>query len=376
MVQSPSRSFFTPLVESLPASVPFVGPETQERARGRPFAARLGANEHGFGPSPKVVQALGEAAADAWMYGDPEGYELRKALAEHVGADLPNIALGEGIDGLLGLACRLTLTPDDAAVTSNGAYPTFNYHVIGHGGRLVKAPYRHDRSDVVALAGLARRSHARLLYIANPDNPMGGLCTAEEIQEMIDSTPEDCLILLDEAYMETIRPDAASDSSPPPLDLERPNLLRLRTFSKAYGLAGLRVGYAIGAAETIAAFDKVRNHFGVGRLAQAGALAALRDQDGLKSAVAMIAASRERLAAIAEQNGLLPLDSHANFVTIDCRRGPVFVQALMKKLADLGVFTRAPGVAPLNRCIRISCGPEPEMAVFAEALPKALAELS
>ena len=119
----------TPLAASLPATVPFVGPETQERQRGVPFTARLGANESAFGPSPHAIAALQTAAPDAWKYPDPEMHDLRRAIAAHHGCDPAHIMPGEGIDGLLGLITRLIIGPGDSVVTSAGAYPTFNFHV-------------------------------------------------------------------------------------------------------------------------------------------------------------------------------------------------------------------------------------------------------
>ncbi|MCP3879139.1 MAG: pyridoxal phosphate-dependent aminotransferase, partial [Sulfitobacter sp.] len=129
----------TPLADALPSTVPFVGPETQERAMGRVFDARLGANENVFGPSPRAIEAM--AQAQQWMYGDPESHDLRAALAAHHGISPANIIVGEGIDGLLGYLVRLMVTEGDAVVTSDGAYPTFNYHVAGFGGVLHKVPY-------------------------------------------------------------------------------------------------------------------------------------------------------------------------------------------------------------------------------------------
>ncbi|MEL6980235.1 MAG: pyridoxal phosphate-dependent aminotransferase [Pseudomonadota bacterium] len=368
------RPRFTPLIERLPSTTPFVGPETQERVRGRPFIARLGANEHGFGPSAATRAALAAAAGQAWMYGDPEGFALRQALAERLGAPRERILLGEGIDGLLGLACRLMLREGDRAAAPRGGYPTFGYHVAGFGGRLETVPYlaaepgAPDRADPIGLANRAAETGARLLYLANPDNPMGGVWPAEAVRAMIAATPDDCLILLDEAYLET-----APEGSAPPLSPQPPNLLRLRTFSKAYGLAGLRIGYAIGAPRVIEAFQKIRNHFGVGRLSQIGALAALADEDGLAQARRSIAASRERITRIAAEAGLAALPSAANFVAIDCGRGGVFARAVLKTLIEADVFVRAPGAPPLDRCVRVSCGPEVEMDRFAAALPEALA---
>jgi histidinol-phosphate aminotransferase len=164
---------YTPLVASLPATVPFVGPETQERARGQPFRARIGANESVFGPSPQAIVAMRQAAEDVWRYCDPENHDLRHALAAHHRVAAANIVVGEGIDGLLGNLVRLLVEPGTPVVTSLGAYPTFNYHVTGFGGRLVSVPYRGDREDPDALLAAARRKRAPLIYLANPDNPMG-----------------------------------------------------------------------------------------------------------------------------------------------------------------------------------------------------------
>jgi histidinol-phosphate aminotransferase len=360
----------TSLAQGLPATVPFVGPETQERAQGFPFKARLGANENGFGPSPRAIAALTEAASQSWMYGDPAMYELRDALAWHLGVKSEHIMTGEGVDGLLGYLVRLLIAPGDSVVTSAGAYPTFNYHVAGFGGTLHLVPYADDREDPDALLAKARETGAKLIYLANPDNPMGSWHTADVINEMIAALPEDCLLCLDEAYAELAPAEAIPKLAP-----NETRVIRMRSFSKAYGLAGLRVGYAIGAHELITAFHKVRNHFGLGRVAQAGALAALKDQDWLARVKAAVVKSRAEIARIAEDNGLRPLPSATNFVTIDCGREGDHARALLQALVLRGVFVRMPGVAPLDRCIRVSCGPEADMAHFAEALPKALATL-
>ena len=152
------------LINELPASVPFVGPEAQERMRGRGFRARIGANESVFGPSPKALKAMQEAAADCWKYGDPENHDLRHALAHLHSVRPENIVVGEGIDGLLGYLARMTVDQGVRVVTSLGAYPTFNYHVAGYGGELVTVPYRDDCEDLEALISTARqiRRAARL----------------------------------------------------------------------------------------------------------------------------------------------------------------------------------------------------------------------
>ncbi len=357
----------TRLTRHLPSTVPFVGPEMQERARGRPFCARLGANESGFGPSPRVVDLIAREARSVWKYGDPENHDLRHALAAHLGVAPQNIAIGEGIDGLLGLIVRLYVEHGDPVASSLGAYPTFNFHVAGHGGRLVAVPFRDDREDLQALAKAACREKAKLVYLSNPDNPMGTWWEGAEIARFMQALPPTTMLILDEAYGET-----APQSALLPLDPERPNVLRLRTFSKAYGLAGLRLGYAIGHPDAIASFDKVRNHFGVNRLAQAAGLAALADQDYLAAAVARIRLARERIASIATANGLTPLPSATNFVTIDCGRDGAFAAQVLNGLTGRDIFVRKPVAPGLDRCIRISAGLDAELDLFEAALPDAL----
>ncbi len=358
----------TPLVASLPATVPFVGPEAQERAMGRPFRARIGANESVFGPSPRAVAAIAEAASGAWMYGDPEMHDLRAALAAHHGVTPANVMIGEGIDGLFGNLVRLLVGPGTPVVTSAGAYPTFNYHVAGFGGRLVTVPYRGDAEDPDALLAATLETGASLVFLANPDNPMGSWLPAERVSALIAGLPGDCVLCLDEAYSDFAPPEAI-----PPLDLDEPRVIRMRTFSKAHGLAGLRVGYALGHADLIAAFDRVRNHFGMGRVTQAGALAALADRDWLAGVVRDVAAGRERVAAIAAENGLTALPSATNFVAVDCGRDGDFARGVLRQLGARGVFVRMPYVAPLDRCIRVTVGRDADLDAFAAALPEALA---
>ncbi|MBT2130034.1 pyridoxal phosphate-dependent aminotransferase [Aliiroseovarius lamellibrachiae] len=359
----------TPLAKTLPAAVPFVGPETQERARGRAFDARLGANENVFGPSPKAVAAMQKAASEAWMYGDPENYDLRNALSAHHNIPTESILVGEGIDGILGYLVRLLIQPGDKVVTSQGAYPTFNYHVAGFGGELVTVPYKNDHEDPEALIAKANEVGAKLVYIANPDNPMGTWHDAARIQTMIDAVPEGCLLVLDEAYIEF-----APEGTAPALDPNDPRVIRMRTFSKAYSLAGARVGYAISHPELITAFNKIRNHFGMCRISQAGALAALEDADYLTETQNNIAKARTRIDDIARENGLSTLPSGTNFVAIDCGQDGDFARKVLAALVKRNLFVRMPFAAPQDRCIRLSAGRPQDLDVFAAALPDALRE--
>jgi histidinol-phosphate aminotransferase len=357
----------TALARSLPATVPFTGPESLERRMGRPFAARLGANESGFGPSPHAIAAMQQAAAESWQYGDPEVHDLRAALAAHHGTTPAHIMPGEGIDGLLGLLVRLTIAPGDTVVMSRGAYPTFAFHVTGFGGQIETVPYIDDHEDPARLVAKARETGAKLLYLSNPDNPMGTWHPAAAVTAMVDQLPDGCLLILDEAYVDLAPPGTA-----PVINPADPRVIRMRTFSKGYGLAGLRVGYAIGPAALLSAFDRVRNHFGLGRIAQAGALAALHDQPWLADVAARTAVARDRIATLARTNGLTPIPSATNFVTIDCGSAAL-ANATLAALADRAIFIRKPMVPPLDRCIRITAGPPAALDALTAALPDALA---
>jgi histidinol-phosphate aminotransferase len=314
------------------------------------------------------VAAKARAAAECWKYGDPENHDLKAALARLHGVRPENVVVGEGIDALLGYTVRLVVEPGTPVVTSRGAYPTFNFHVAGHGGRLVAVPYEGDRESPTALVDAAVRERAPLVYFCNPDNPMGSWWPAAEVRRLIAEVPDGALLCLDEAYGEF-----APAGTLPPLDVSDPRVLRFRTFSKAYGMAGARIAYALGEAGVVQSFDKIRNHFGVNAIALAGALASLEDAAHLTSVIAKVGAARERIAAIARASGLEPLASATNFVAIDCGRDGAFARSVLAELIARDVFVRMPGVAPLDRCIRVTAGTDADLAVLAAALPDALA---
>ena len=261
--------------------------------------------------------------------------------------------VGEGIDGLLGLVVRLFIEPGTPVVTSLGAYPTFNFHVAGFGGRLVTVPYRDDREDP---HGAARRGapRERAAGLSRQSRQSDGHLVGRRRRSPASSTalPDDTLLLLDEAYGEfapagrraRARPRRSATCcgcAPSP----RP------TGSPASASATPSARRAL-----IKAFDKIRNHFGVNRIGQAGALAALGDPAIVAWVRGEVAAARARIAAIAARNGLSPLPSATNFVTIDCGGDGAFARRVLEELIARDVFVRMPGVAPLDRCIRVGCG--------------------
>jgi histidinol-phosphate aminotransferase len=360
---------FTRVVAALPASRPFVAPEALGRRVGRPVVLRLGANESAFGPPPSALDAMSRALAQTAWYGDPESADLREALAARHGCRVENITVGSGIDDLLGLVVRAFLAPGDASVATLGTYPTYGYHVLGYGARLETVTYGRDgRVDLDALVAKARATSARVVYLANPDNPSGTFVARGDVERLMAELPTNTLLALDEAYGDFV------DRAELPGDAIDPRVVRMRTFSKAYGLAGARIAYALASEETIAGFEKIRLHFGVNRTAQIGALAALEDDAFVAGVVDEVARGRAEYAALATRHGLSTIPSRTNFVCMDLgsrERAERMVEGLLQR----GVFIRKPGAPPLDGHIRVTVGTASDRAHFAETFDEALTEM-
>jgi histidinol-phosphate aminotransferase len=369
MTQAESRAAVSQVAAGLPAAVPFVAPEVIERRRGKAFKLRLGANESMFGPSPRAVAAAAKALRYASWYGDPESRALRERLATLTGAPASRILVGSGIDDLLGLAARCVLDPGDVAVASAGTYPTFGYHVRANGAALAEVPYREDMHiDLTTLADCAEEVGARIVYVANPDNPSGTLCQEDELRALKARLPAGCVMFLDEAYIDFVEPS--------PVRLGEPlgRVLRFRTFSKGHGIAGLRIGYVIADDPYLAAFDKIRVQFGVNRVAQAAALASLEDPEHLAWVVAQTGAERARYRELGERQGWAPVPSSSNFIAFDVGDADL-AAAWVAALERCGVFVRRGARPPLDRCVRVTIGMaqqrqqlEPILAALAEEM--------
>jgi histidinol-phosphate aminotransferase len=354
---------FTRVLAGLDISQPFPGRWEIERRRGRPYRARLGANECLFGVSPAAMRVAASRAGETAFYCDPTITDLREAIARSWRCSLHHVVVAEGIEGLLGLFVRALIEPGDVAATSLGAYPSFDYYVRGAGGQLAYHPYLASGSnDLDGLLQVARSRRAKLLYLANPDNPTGAQVALSDLRRLLDGLPDDCLLLLDEAYIEF----AAADEVLPPEE-SRPNLVRLRTFSKVYGLAGARVGYAVASPEIVSVLDRIRQHFAVSKLSQEMALAALFDQAFVAEVLDKTREGREQYRALAERIGAVALPSSANFVAFDFGDA-ARSKAVADWLDEHDVFVRRPVVPPLDRLIRITVGPHELRAYLAEVL--------
>jgi histidinol-phosphate aminotransferase len=359
-----------PAIEAIPSMTPFIGPEQLMRETHRAGLVRLGANESPFGPSPKAVAAMRSELERLWWYGDPESYELRSALAAKHRCRIEEIVVGSGIDELMGLVVRAFVAPGAPALTILGSYPTFNYHVNGYGGRLVYGRYHDDgRIDLQSIVDVARLERTPLVYLANPDNPSGTFVSCDDMTELYDALPSGTLLLLDEAYA-----DFVEEAELLPSHVED-RLIRTRTFSKAYGMAGARIGYAITSERNVQTLQKIRLHYGVNRNAQVGALASLADEPFRRHVISEVARAKKEYYALGRELGLAAIPSFANFVCFDLGTAERATRVMHELLEQHGVWLRKPGRPPLDRFVRVSAGTPPMREAFAAALRVVLEQL-
>jgi histidinol-phosphate aminotransferase len=356
----------TALVAAVPPSTPFVAPEVLARRLGLREMLRLGANESAFGPSPRAIAAMRDAVAKTSWYGDPESLELRDALAARHACSPGEIVVACGIDDLMGLIVRAFCAPGDPCVATRGTYPTLFYHLNAYGARAEFAE-PDERGGIVPqnIVDAVERSGAKLVYVANPDNPSGGFVDRATLAALRDALPDDVLLFLDEAYADFVPREAL------PPDTIDPRTIRTRTFSKAYGMAGARIGYALCSAELVETFQKLRLHFGVNRTAQIGALAALDDDAFLRGVVAEVERGRDEYHALAAAHGLPSLPSSTNFVCIGIGTRAQ-AEAMVAALLELGVFVRKPWAPPIDGYVRVTVGTVGERAELARRFAEAL----
>lgn len=340
-------------IQGLPVYVPGKPIEEVERELGI-HAVKLASNENAFGPSPKAVEAMRRAASESHRYPDGGAVVLREKLAELRGALPEQIFVGLGSSEIIDLASRVLLREGLQGITSEGSYAPFSIAIRMNRGELKKVPLRNYAYDLDALAE-AITPATRIIYIANPNNPTGTAFGAAEFARFLSRVREDICVVLDEAYFHY----AASEDMPHSNELfrEHSNLLVLRTFSKVYGLAGVRIGYALGDATLISMMNKVRTPFNVSGLAQAAALAALDDKAHVKHCVEQNARERARLEAGLRELGLTVMPSETNFVFADLG---MEAAPLCQELLHRGVIIRPLAWMGLPQGIRVSVGTREE----------------
>lgn len=338
------------------AANPFPSTEMVSRVSGVWPWARLSTNENEFGPAPEVIDAIARSAAEANRYPDCEHFDLRTALSVGTGAEFDQIHVRTGIDGLLGDVCR-TFARGGTAVSTAGTYATFGYFARVVGARLETVSYRDLRVDSGVLARRAAECDADVVYLAEPDNPTGTTLGAGAVLDLADVLPARTLLVVDGAYAEYQDPA----SRLPVGEVLARRMLWLRTFSKAYGLAGMRVGYALGARPVLHELRVVAEHYAVGRIAQQAALAALGATGHRDRTLAATAAGRVHYADALRNMGFTVLAGATNFVTVRCDAS-VPAEVLRAHLAEGGVFARAIPIGS-HGLLRLTIGPQEQRDV-------------
>jgi histidinol-phosphate aminotransferase len=354
-------------LRGLPVYVPGKPIEEVEREL-KIQAVKLASNENPLGPSPKALVAARAALGDSNRYPDGGTHRLRETLAGRNGISPEEIFVGLGSSEIIDLASRVLLRAGLQGLTSEGTYAPFSVAIRASGAELVLVPQRHYAFDLEAMAETITPKTG-VIYLANPNNPTGSAFTGREFEAFLEKVPDGVLVVLDEAYIHYAISMGLRDSEQ--MYGKRKNLLILRTFSKVYGLAGLRIGYAIGRVELLTAMNKLRTPFNTSGVAQAAALAALDDKEHVERCIAANAAERKRLSDGLTKLGLRPVVSEANFVFVPV--GPE-AKELCEELLHLGVIVRPLGWMGLPEAIRISVGVTEENEKCLAALAQVLAK--
>ncbi|MDD4956511.1 MAG: histidinol-phosphate transaminase [Candidatus Omnitrophica bacterium] len=339
-----------------------------KRELGLDNVVKLASNENSMRPSPAAIKAMTEAIGDVNRYPDGGCYYLRQAVSEKLGVPGDTIIFGNGSDDVILMAIRAFTEPGDEVIMADPTFLMYRISAISEGAEVVAVPAKGLRYD---LAGMreAVTEKTRIVFIANPDNPMGCYVTKEELDAFIDSMPQDVLIFLDEAYYEFARGEDYPETIPDVFSRADRNVIVARTFSKVYGLAGLRLGYGVSRPDIIQALNKVRDPFNINSVAQAGALAALGDEAYVEKAVGLVSAEKERMFAELGKMDVDAKPSRTNFILIDTFRDSRQVfEYILKK----GVIVREMSGWRLNGYIRVSIGFREENDMFLDMLREAL----
>ena len=326
---------------------------------------KLASNENPIGVSPLAQRAIGRAVADLARYPDGNGFELKQALSARFGVDPASIVLGNGSNDVLELAARAFLTPDLEAVYAQHSFAVYPLVVQAAGARGIEVAATDFGHDLTAMRRVVTKQ-TRMVFIANPNNPTGTFVRAGELEAFIASLPPEVVVVLDEAYNEYLPEELKSDSI---AWLARfPNLVVTRTFSKVYGLAGLRVGYAFAARSVADLMNRVRQPFNVNSISLAAATAALDDSEFVRRSYDLNRAGMRQLTDGFERLGLQFIPSVGNFVSVEVGDGA----GVFRRLLERGVIVRPIGGYGLPRHLRVTVGLESENERFLDALSQSL----
>jgi len=345
--------------------------EEVQRELGLDRVVKLASNEGPFPPFPAALEAIARAAGELNRYPDGGAYALRAALAERHGVEVDEIVVGAGADAVIDLLSQATLDPGDEIVCGWPSFPSYVLDAAKLGAVSRTVPLRDHRYDLDGLlAAIGPRT--KLVYVCHPNNPTGTANSRDELDRFLEDVPEHVLVVLDQAYFEYIDDPDYADGIEETFKAGR-RVVVLRTFSKIYGLAGLRVGYGVAPADVVVATSKVRRAFDVGATAQAAALASIGDDAELARRRTLNAAGRTQLEQVLRGHGLEPVGpSLGNFVYVEVGDG----RALFDELLRQGVIVRPLAGFGAPQAIRVSVGTPEENAIFAEALGHVLSSVS
>src|SRR5579875_1344990 len=340
--------------------------EEVERELGRK-AIKLASNENPFGPSPKAIEAVRRSLGLVHLYPDSAGYDLTQKLADFHGVEPNQVILGAGSTDLIELAAKTFLSVEDEGITSESSFHIYRLAIEETGARLTLVPMRQMTFDLAAIR-LAVSPRCKLIYLANPNNPTGTMFSADDLDRFLDSLPARVVVALDEAYCHYVQRSDYSHS----LDYvwTRDNVLVLRTFSKVYGLAGLRVGYGLGSADLIGCLERVRRPFNTSRPAQTAAIAALDDQEHVARSIESNAAEMRFMTEELTLLGVRFTQSSTNFLLIDITRD--CEQAFLRLLQE-GVIVRPMKIYGFPTSLRVTLGTHEDNERFLEAMRRILA---
>src|SRR5215510_9757126 len=351
-----------PDIDSLSPYVPGKPIEELQRELGLARVIKLASNENPLGSSPKALAALGEGTATLHRYPDGGSFRLREALADRWKVTPDQVILGNGSDEILGLLARTLLAPGDEAVMADQTFVIYKMEVTAAHGKPIVVPLKQWRHDLQAMAD-AITDRTRLLFLCNPNNPTGTMVSADEVDLLLSRVPAHVVVVCDEAYFEYVQDPQFPDSIA--YVKQGRNVVVLRTFSKIYGLAGLRIGYGMATAEIINILNRVRPPFNTNSLAQRAALAALGDDEHVARSRAVNEAGMAQMVKGLTALGFEPVPSEANFLFFDVgREGSAIFEALLRE----GVIVRHI-VGPM---LRVTIGLEEENRAFLEALKRVL----
>ncbi len=343
--------------------------EEVQRELGLTDVIKLASNENPLGPSPRAVAAMQEAASHAALYPEGNAPALREAVSVLVDMPPETLVFGNGSDEVLHLMALSYLAPGDEVVQGDPSFAMYELYTGQMNAVSVKVPLADYTHDLEAMAD-AITHRTRLVFVANPNNPTGTLVTQAQVDRFLERVPDDVLVVFDEAYHEYVRHPDAPDLLPAVRDGR--NVAVLRTFSKAYGLAGLRVGFGIMRPEIAETLNRVRSPFNVNLLAQTAAAAAALDHEHLRRTLALNDEGRDYLCDAFLKLGLEYIPSEANFVMADTGRDS---RAVFDALQRHGVIVRAGAGLGLPTFLRVSVGTMPQNRRFVSALTNVLQEI-